>query len=180
MKGIFRKAKTVLTPITPEFITGLMGDAKKDSIGRLVVGAIICNGDDKVLLLTRASGDFMPNIDELPSGKVEKDEELLVALKREIKEETSLDVSEVPFYIDQFDYSSKSGNKTRQFNFLVKVNQPASVTISEEHSAYAWVSQSESNKYKITDAILKCLSTFWESQAKESKEISKSMSFSGQ
>ena len=80
----------------------LIDDSKKENINRYVVGAIIKN-NGKFLLLLRPKNDFMGGIYELASGKVEKGENLIDALYREVNEETNLDILEITQYLGSFD-----------------------------------------------------------------------------
>ena len=57
----------------------LLADAKADGIEKLVVGAIVVSSH-RVLLLTRAEGEFMGGLVELPSGGVEAGETLEVSI----------------------------------------------------------------------------------------------------
>ena len=73
----------------------LVRKALADGIEQLVVGAVITRAGGsldrpEVLVLERCTDDFMGGIEELPSGKVESDETLLEALRREVHEETGL------------------------------------------------------------------------------------------
>jgi 8-oxo-dGTP diphosphatase len=77
-----------------------------------------------VLLLKRPANDFMGGIFELPSGKVEPGEDLKPALAREVEEETGLTVAVAMAYLGRFDYTSGSGKKSRQFDFVVTVDAP--------------------------------------------------------
>lgn len=131
----------------------LVATASQDGIERFVVGALI-KRDDAFLILQRQADDFMGGINELPSGKVEKNETLPDALKRETKEETGLDVSEILDYIGHFDYISGSGKKTRQFNFVVEV-APGDVIISpNEHSGFSWVRKNKIEKTRLTKNVI--------------------------
>lgn len=129
----------------------LVEESKKDGIQRLVVGAVI-RSDNKILLLKRSKDDFMSGIYELSSGKVEHGENLLEALNREVNEETSLEIREILRYIGYFDYLSKSGKKTRQFNFLVEVIDAKKITLSE-HESYVWCLISELKKYNVSEEV---------------------------
>lgn len=114
--------------------------AMQEGMDRFVVGAVI-EKDGKVLLLKRPMDDFMPGILEFPSGKVEMEETLLEALNREVEEETGLKIKEVTKYLNNFDYTSKSGKKTRQFNFSIKV-EDGDISLTE-HDSYEWVDKEE-------------------------------------
>ena len=140
----------------------LMSEAIQLGIERCVVGAIIERGG-RVLLLRRNFDDFMGGISELPSGKVEDKEELLIALEREILEETSLNIERTVAHIGSFDYASGSGKKTRQFNFFVEADKDLEPVVTpEEHSGFDWVARTEIDEYPITESVKEILEKFWE------------------
>jgi 8-oxo-dGTP diphosphatase len=130
--------------------------AKVEGVQQFVVGAVVSRGDT-VLLLKRPSDDFMGGIYELPSGKVEPDEELVEALVREVKEESGLDISSIRGYIGSFDYTSGSGKKSRQFNFAVDVETNKPITLTE-HDAYLWAELGE--KVPVTEAVKDVLGAY--------------------
>jgi len=142
------------------FYKKLIKDAQEAGINRFVVGAII-QKNSSVLLLKRSENDFMGGIYELPSGKVEDNESLIEALCREVKEETGLKVKEIKRYLGHFDYKSKSGKLTRQFNFVVTVEEPIQVKL-QEHDDYAWVNKDQIDNYPVTESVKKILLLFWE------------------
>jgi 8-oxo-dGTP diphosphatase len=123
--------------------------AKAEGVEQFVVGAVIQHGD-KVLLLKRPTDDFMGDIYELPSGKVEPGEGLDEALVRETQEETDLVVARIREYLGSFDYLSGSGKKSRQFNFAVDVEAHEPVVLTE-HDAYMWVEQG--TELPVTEAV---------------------------
>jgi len=136
-----------------KFYDLLVEKAKEDGIVKNVVGGIVMDNKKNVLILTRKADDFMGGIDELPSGGVKEGESLYDALVREVKEETNLDVENVSFYVNSFDYLSSSGKKTRQYNFVVKVKTEDDIKLTE-HDNYKWESIANArNNPKITDEI---------------------------
>jgi len=140
-----------------EVIKHLIEQAKKDGIQRLVVGGLISR-NQKVLCLKRAGTDFMPGLYELPSGKVEAQEDLDAALVREVKEESNLTVTEINQYIGHFDYQSRSGISTRQLNFVVSINPDDKVMLNpEEHEGYSWISATEIRNYNISAEVQKLI-----------------------
>ena len=145
-----------------QFCDQLTKEAISSGIKNLVVGGII-SVEPKILLLKRKEDDFCPNVFEFPSGKVEKGESFVEALKREILEETALVMHKITKYIDYFDYVSASGNKSRQFNFLVEVLSIKEVLLSE-HSTYKWISHEELTQYAITDPIKNTAIKFFQNQ----------------
>ncbi len=66
-----------------------------DKIPRAVVGAIIFNKSNEVLLI-RSSGKFGSQW-IVPGGKIDWGESIEPALRREIKEETNLDITDISF-----------------------------------------------------------------------------------
>jgi 8-oxo-dGTP diphosphatase len=132
-----------------QMIDDLTTQAARDGIVQLVVGAVIADGD-KILFLKRPADDFMGGIWELPSGKVDPDERLNLALAREVKEETGLDVAEIAAYLGHFDYTSGSGKPSRQFNFAVKATTTNPVLLTE-HDDFQWAAVEE--EVPVTDAV---------------------------
>ncbi|CAM5420014.1 MULTISPECIES: NUDIX hydrolase [Streptomyces] len=125
-----------MTVASPEFLAGLVGDARADGVTRFVAAAVVTDAD-RVLLVRRKQGDFMGGLWELPSGKVEDGEGILEALHRETAEETGLTVEAVRDCVGHFDYADSRGGSTRQFTFSVTVERTAPVVLTE-HDAHQW------------------------------------------
>lgn len=119
------------------FYNFLKSKALEEKIEKIVVGAIITNSKNQILLVKRKLDDFMGGIYEIPSGNLEKGEDIYEAIIRETKEETNLNIKEVKAYINQFDYQSKSGKMCRQFNFEVEVEEGE--ILLTEHDLYKWI-----------------------------------------
>ncbi len=113
-----------------------------------VIGAVICKFDIKTnkksyLLIQRAKDDHWPNHWEFPRGKCDKSktEKLFPCLRREVKEETNLDVLPIKF-IDTFQYSADGGERiSTQTNYLCYLKPgKQELKLSHEHQDYKWVS----------------------------------------
>jgi 8-oxo-dGTP diphosphatase len=140
----------------PALFTGLATEAGNDGVHQMVVGAVIAN-DGQVLLLRRCADDFMGGIYELPSGKVEPGETLDTALRREVEEETGLRVTSITGYLGSFDYVFASGNKSRQFNFTVDLEAIGPVEL-QEHDEYLWTLPTADAP--VTDAVKAVLASY--------------------
>ena len=131
----------------------LIKKGKQEGIIKNVVGAIIFNEKNQILIMSRKTDDFMGGIDELPSGNMEQGENIYEALVREVKEETNLDVVNVKSYIGSFDYISGSGKKSRQYNFVLDVKNIENIVLTE-HDKYNWLTIEEIRKNsKITEEV---------------------------
>ena len=134
----------------------LIRKGEQEGIVKNVVGAIILNEKNQVLIMSRKTDDFMGGIDELPSGNMEQGENIYESLVREVKEETNLDVVNVKSYIGSFDYISGSGKKARQYNFVIDVKNTENIILTE-HDEYNWLTIEEIRKSsKITDEVKIC------------------------
>jgi 8-oxo-dGTP diphosphatase len=136
-----------------------MEGAKRSGINRYVVAAIITRNSE-VLLLRRPESDFMGGIYELPSGKVEEDESLGDALYREVEEETGLKVKKIGRHLGHFDYESKGGEVTRQFNFAVEVEETMKIELTE-HEQYLWYGKDDLSNHPVTSSVRRVLFSFW-------------------
>ncbi len=121
---------------------GLLKQAEgvRDGIDKFAVGAAVVH-EGKVLLLRRRSNDFMGGIYELPSGTIERGEDPVTALLREVEEETGLNISDVISMVTDFDYKSASGANKRQITFVVRAHDISKLRLSDEHDAFMWVNE---------------------------------------
>lgn len=128
----------------------LVVDALSEGIEKFVVGAVI-HHDGLALIVTRsASDDFLPGIDELPSGCVEPDETLAQGLDRELLEEVGFRARPLDSgFLACFDYTSRSGRPTRQLTVSVP-REGRHVELSDEHSAHRWLRRSDLDQSSVT------------------------------
>ena len=120
--------------------------------------ALILNKEGKLLVLRN-----IPHEDEwggkwcLPGGLVEMDESIEFAIKREVKEETGLEVVVKKIVLvgeSRYDgWKLKDGRivNVRQIQLCFKCKcRKGQVKLSEEHDKYSWVSKKE--LVKLTSA----------------------------
>jgi len=95
-----------------------------------------------LLLIQRAKDDHWPNFFEFPRGKCDNgpNEGLIACLKREVKEESGLDIIPLKL-IDKFSYTADEGKRlSTQHNYLCKMKDPnQKVKLSKEHQSYKWI-----------------------------------------
>lgn len=118
------------------FIDALIKKAASEGIRRYSVGAAIWNAAGELLVLKRKADDSFPGMYEIPGGGVDDGETLYDAVCRETREETGLLVKNIDSYCGMFDYDEKG--RTRQFNFIVTVQDTKSIVLSE-HDDFLWI-----------------------------------------
>jgi 8-oxo-dGTP diphosphatase len=116
--------------------------------GRFIVavGAMIEHEPSRTILLAKRAdtADYLPGIWEDIGGRIKQFEEPEDALRREVKEETGLDIEIMKPLAVFHDYR---GQRTAENELLIitywcKVRS-TQVVLSNEHSAYQWVSPEE-------------------------------------
>lgn len=149
-------------PVDAALLGDLLRTADADSITKHVVGAVIPNAEGKVLLLHRTADDYLGGLWEFPSGGVEEGETLTEALHREVLEETGLTITAIEAYLGYFDYLSKSGKKTRQFNFTATTTHENDAVTLTEHDAHLWADHAE--QQRVSSAVRSVLAS-WRAEA---------------
>lgn len=121
----------------------------------LTVRGIIKNDNDEILIVKRhPKSRTDPEMWELPGGKVEKGEDFDVALIREIKEETALDVKIGDFCeAVQNDYMHK---RTVQIMMYLE-DMKGEVEISDEHIDWMWASLDTLKTLELSTSLQKVL-----------------------
>lgn len=90
----------------------------KEKFAIPAVGAIIVkriNSEEYILVQDRKKGDGMDGMLEIPAGKIREDESIFEALKREVWEETGLNITTVQGE-DESSCLDVAGNKTMLFS----------------------------------------------------------------
>jgi 8-oxo-dGTP diphosphatase len=130
--------------------------AKKDGITHLSTGVAVVK-DNKILMVKRASSDYLGGNYELPGGGIDEDESLSAGAVREVKEETGLKVSKIITSLKGFDYSTDKKPHVRQINFIVEAELGDITLDPAEHSNYVWMDRANINDYKMSDSMRTCL-----------------------
>lgn len=117
---------------------------------RVAMKAIIVNGDGKVLLLREASTyEEGTNVGryQFPGGRINPGEPFLDGLRREVKEETGLEV-EVgePIYVGEWFPVIRGVLNHIVATFFICRPLTTEVKLSEEHDDYKWVDAEEAAK----------------------------------
>jgi len=113
------------------------------------VGALIFNSKGEILLIKshKWKGKYV-----IPGGHIEYGEKAKDALKREIKEETGLDIYDIKFLIFQeLIFGDIFWKKNRHFVFsdYACKTDSTEVKLNSEGEEYAWVSLEESLKLDV-------------------------------
>ena len=119
---------------------------------KIIVKALIRKGD-KFLVLRRSSDDVSrPNLWDFPGGNLEKDEHILKALKREVKEESSVRIKNLrPLHIISGEY--KKNNFFWVMVGYIADYSSGKVKISHEHRDFRWVTKKEFLKLKSANYL---------------------------
>jgi len=101
--------------------------------------AVIKNSENKILIL-KQSGKW-----KLPGGRLEDDKTPREGLLREIKEETGIDSCDVEKIIHIGISESKN---TYRATFVCHTKENL-ITLSNEHTEYAWVTPNQLDRYEF-------------------------------
>lgn len=130
----------------------------------LIVARSVVIKDKKILILKRCgSAGHDAGKWEFPGGKLDRQEDLFLALKREILEETGLQV-ELKDKVFHVGSEIISEGKYKDFTYIeicgIANIVGGQLKISEEHDDMAWVSFEEIKDYELKEEVELTLNEF--------------------
>ncbi|MFA9458770.1 (deoxy)nucleoside triphosphate pyrophosphohydrolase [Halalkalibacter sp. AB-rgal2] len=113
-----------------------------------VVAAIIENEKNEILCALRSASMTLPNMWEFPGGKVEKDEDLFTALKREIDEELQCQIEATAIF-----NNNTHEYETFTINLIsIKAKIIRGTPVPNEHSTLIWLKRENLSSLKWAPA----------------------------
>jgi ADP-ribose pyrophosphatase YjhB (NUDIX family) len=147
----------VLAAVRPDMTVPDLGilvkllDRRKADRPIATVGALIHDGGGNVLMIRTHKWSDMWGI---PGGKIERGESSEDALKREIMEETNLEISDIRFVMNQDCINSTEFYRPEHFillNYLAKASTHE-VTLNEEAEDFRWFTVDDALKLELNSA----------------------------
>jgi phosphoglycolate phosphatase len=147
----------VLAAVRPDITVPDLGalvklfDRRKADRPIATVGALIHDGAGNVLMIRTHKWSDLWGI---PGGKIERGESSEAALRREIREETGLEISDIRFVMNQDCIDSPEFIRPEHFillNYLAKASS-RDVTLNDEAEHFRWVSLDEAFKLELNHA----------------------------
>jgi 8-oxo-dGTP diphosphatase len=139
-------------------------------VQRIAMKAVIVK-DGKVLILREAAtyGDgTQRGRYHMPGGRIEIGENFEEALRREVREETGLEVNiEYPIYVGEWRPVIRGVPHQIVAAFLVCTPKTDVVTLSTEHDDYQWIDPKERANFDVMDPEDKVLNRFAEWQSRK-------------
>ena len=144
---------TVRPDITVNDLEGLKSLMDRPQAGEhprpiATVGALIHNGAGEVLMMRTHKWKDKWGI---PGGKIERGEASEDALRREVKEETALDITDIRFALVQDSIDSPEFERPEHFillNYLARATSH-DVTLNDEAEEFQWLSPQEALKLDL-------------------------------
>lgn len=122
---------------------------------RIVVGAFIFNDNDELLII---KAPRWKNKYTVPGGKIEYHEKIENAIKREVKEETNLTISDIEFInvLENVNLGDKYQAKEKHLIFLnykARTKKIDKMKLNEEGIEYKWLKPEECLKEDLNESI---------------------------
>lgn len=104
------------------------------------VGALILNGNEEIFLMQSPKWD---NRWLVPGGKIEKGDTMKETVRKEVKEETGLEVEEIEFMEAKDGGNPEDFNRDTHFiflNFMCRATNPEDVELDDREAVeYRWI-----------------------------------------
>lgn len=135
-----------------------------DIVQRIAMKAVIVNQKGEVLILREAAtyGDgTQQGRYHMPGGRIEIGEHFEDALRREVMEETGLEVEiNYPIYVGEWRPIIKGVQNQIVAMFQVCTPQSNQVTLSTEHDDFQWIRPADRKQFDLMDPEDKVIDRF--------------------
>jgi len=141
LRGLLERNDLNLKPLTKTF--------EESQPPLATVGALVFNGAGEALMIRTHKWS---NKWGIPGGKIKWGETSEAALRREIKEETNLEVKDIKFALVQDCIHSKEFYRDAHFvllNYTCRCAGKSKVVLNEEGREFRWVKIAEAKKMKL-------------------------------
>ena len=121
----------------------------------VVLTAIVLHPDNTRILIVKRKEDEEIHGGKwmLPGGKLEEDESLFDALKREILEETGIEIENEKEYINDYIFQRPTGELILGMTFLIRaINDDVKLNM-KEYDDFAWIATEELDEYDYLEYI---------------------------
>ena len=122
---------------------GKQGEIRRDEQPVVTVGALIFNSAGEALMVRTQKWS---NLWGIPGGKIRFGEDSIDALRREIKEETHLEIEQIQFVLAQDCIRSSEFHRDAHFvllNYTCRCVGAPQVILNEEAQQFRWASLDE-------------------------------------
>ena len=131
-----------------------MLEQKTNNLPKIVVGGLIYQ-NKKILICQRKKEGDHPLKWEFPGGKLKDNENYQEALKRELKEELSIEINEM-IYFDEYLYEYKKLSKILKLVFF-QIFQFEGEIQNKVHQQLKWIDISKLGDYDFLEGDLKII-----------------------
>ncbi|MBA2369804.1 MAG: NUDIX hydrolase [Candidatus Protochlamydia sp.] len=140
----------------------------KDFYPKVEVAAIYLNVNDKLLLLELSADKQEKGAWGVPAGKLEIDERPSQAAKRDLLEETGIDIeAESSFHSLGELYIRKPEIDYTYHLFVINLESSPAISLSSEHCSYRWVSRFEAESLPLMNGAKLALDTYFQRSTKK-------------
>lgn len=140
----------------------------KDFSPKVEVAAIYLNVKGKLLLLELSPDKQEQGKWGVPAGKLEIGEKPVQGAKRELLEETGVDIeAESSFHPLGELYIRKPEIDYTYHLFVINLESPPAICLSPEHCSYQWVSRFEAESLPLMNGAKRALDTYFQRSVKK-------------
>ncbi len=134
---------------------------------KVEVAATYVNVNGKILLLELSHSKSEAGCWGVPAGKLEENEVPLIGAKRELLEETGIDVSENQFQSFGQLYMCKPDIDYIYHVFSIRLAKLPIILLSSEHLSYKWVSLNEAENLPLMSGAQEALDFYYRNLSKK-------------